>query len=148
MRRSTAASLCLIWGAALGGCSSGTQTVALRVSSEDAAGERSPLAKAHVRLVRLSSSPVPLPVSKETLADMGAQPSLCGWTDDEGVVRIEVRRKSAHSVEVQWPMWSDRSDLHGFRGVLWPDGRTLGVSGGVDAPGRDDGVAMVVDVVP
>lgn len=143
MRRSTAASVCGVLGLMLVGCSSSTRTVALRVAAEETGGGRSPLAHAHVRLVRLASSPVPLPVNKQTMAEMGKQPPLCGWTDDDGVVRLIVHRESAHTVEVQWPMWSDHADQSGFRGVLGADGETLTVQ----QPGTDAAPAMVVEVL-
>jgi len=139
--------VCGVLGLVLVGCSGSTRTVALRVATEDEGGVGAPLAHAHVRLVRLSTSPVPLPVSKQTLSEMGRQPPLSGWTDERGVVRLVVRRGSAHTVEVQWPMWSDHADLPGFRGVIGADGQTLTTGWSVQEPGTDVAPMMVVEVV-
>lgn len=84
---------------ALGGCSAPVRTVVLRVL--DAQGE--PLPDAHVRAVALDTSPVPLPVSGESLEQFTHAREAVGVSDDRGVVRLTIHNKSPHLIEVFAP---------------------------------------------
>lgn len=144
MKQSTAMTACAAAVMGLVGCASNETTVTLRVLSQPENGAATPEAYAHVRLIRLNTSSVPLPITKETMKDLKPQPPLFALTDEAGVAHLRLRKESAHLVEVQWPVFSGRADDVGFRGVLLADGR-IATTGEASTSAASNG--MRVDVV-
>lgn len=127
MRRAWCASLVVgsVW---LSACGGGQRTVVLRVTAPGDDGLAQPMANAHVRLIPMQTSPVPLPVSSKTLHELKKPLPLCAWTDASGIARIDMRTDMTHVVEVQWPLLSEGSDRIGYVGVLSAQGEDLSES--------------------
>ena len=84
----------------LPGClTAGTKGVGLRVTTPDG----TPVPNAHLFAVVLGQSPVPLPVTPETLEEISTRETSSGWTDEEGVVRFDLDGNDSHVVFLRPP---------------------------------------------
>lgn len=82
-----------------GACSAPVRTVALRVVDSDG----NPIPGAHVRAIALRTSPVPLPVSGESLEQFTHAREAMAASDNRGVIRLTLHDKSPHLIEVFAP---------------------------------------------
>ncbi|MEM1423734.1 MAG: hypothetical protein AAGH64_07000, partial [Planctomycetota bacterium] len=62
-----------------------------------------PVPNAHLFAVVLGQSPVPLPVSLETIEEISTKETSSGWTDEEGVVRFDLDGNDSHIVFLRPP---------------------------------------------
>ncbi|MBL0928307.1 MAG: hypothetical protein IBJ11_11770 [Phycisphaerales bacterium] len=62
-----------------------------------------PVARAQVRAVALGLSPVPLPVSLESLSQSAAQTGVVALSDDRGLVTLSLYAGRSHLIEVLPP---------------------------------------------
>lgn len=118
--------LALIPLLALAGClAPPTRCVALRVTSMT--GE--PVEHAQVYAVVLGRSPVPLPIDPETLEEIFTKETASGWTDEEGVVRLELDEDQSHVVFLRAPALGPYALAPGeagaYRFLLEPEGDGL-----------------------
>lgn len=119
---------------ALGACSSGPRVTILVEGGE---GMR-PLRMAYVQVVPIEVSPVPLPVSLETLEEAGAA-GAHGFTDAQGEFSFEMGGVRPHDVSVSTPALERGAEGRTWRGRLDAGGRI--------EPINEDGTGFRVTVV-
>lgn len=106
-----------------GGCASGPE-VRLRVERVDQAGRVTPLAMAFVQAVPLNASPVPLPLSLETIDEALTASASTGFTNARGEFRFRMGGRRPHDLTVSCPASPDLSPgAPVWRGRIDTDGR-------------------------
>ena len=85
---------------AAGGCLGSKREVRLLVTREAEGGGREPVRAAQVRGIALDTSPVPLPLSLETVDQFLTAREGLGMTDEQGRATIRVRGASPYLIEV------------------------------------------------
>lgn len=131
----------------LPGClGAGTRGVGLRVTAPDG----TPVPNAHVYAVVLGRSPVPLPVTLETLEELSTKETSSGWTDADGMVRFDLDANESHVVFLRPPPVgayaldpSEDGGAGAFRFYLEPGKRGLSA----DPVGDGQAPTLVLEVV-
>jgi hypothetical protein len=62
-----------------------------------------PVEHAQVYAVVLGRSPVPLPLTLETMEEMSTKETASAWTDEDGLVRLQLDEDQAHVVFLRPP---------------------------------------------
>lgn len=103
------------------GCTSG-KGVRLRVTSPDGSV---PLRMAYVQVTPLNASPVPLPLSLDTIHEVLSARSVTGFTDHQGEFAFSLDPSRPHEIAVSVPprMGPAAGDSPVWRGVLDRQGR-------------------------